>query len=69
MSVTKDQLISEMERLIDRKKAALEELYPNNPFTTEFMEDVEKAERRVTIDLLKTHIRELNITLNYMRQL
>ena len=67
--ITKDELIRDMERLIAKKQTQLETLYPDNPFTTEFMEDVEKAERRVTIDLLKTHIRELNITLNYVRQL
>lgn len=48
-----------LERTIKGKELMLEKMCPNNPYTTEFMEDVERAVYKSTVEFLKINIGEL----------
>lgn len=53
---------------IKSREEQLEALYPNNPYTTEFMDDVERTERRVTIEFLTRWIRENKALLSHIEK-
>lgn len=64
-----EYIISSLERTIEGKEKMLEILHPNNPYTTEFMSEVERAVHLSTIAFLKLNIIELRTILNDARLL
>lgn len=55
-----------LKKEIEKREKALDALYPNNPYTTEFMDEAETAVRRVTIDFLKGWIRDNKALLSHL---
>ena len=47
-------------RTINSKQQVLKEKHPNNPYTVEFMSDVEVAVHGAAIEFLRANISELN---------
>ena len=57
-----------LKNTIAGKEKMLEALHPNNPFTTEYMEEGEAMAHRATIEFLKVNIRELKRILEDVEQ-
>lgn len=62
-----EHVITNIERTIEGKTKLLESLHPNNPYTTEFMSEVEKAVHLATIAFLRLNILELRTILTDLR--
>ena len=50
------------------KEQMLDSLHPNNPYTAEFMDEVEATVRKTTIEFLKINIAELQRILQDVEQ-
>ena len=59
---------SNLRNTIAGKEKMLEALHPNNPFTTEYMEEGEVMARRATIEFLTINIKELKRILQDLEQ-
>ncbi len=46
-----------LKKEIEKREKELDALHPNNPYTSEYMDDAERAVRSTTIDFLKDWIR------------
>lgn len=57
--MTLQTIINNLKNTIAGKQKMLDDLYPNNPFVTEFMSDGEIMARRATIEFLRINISEL----------
>ncbi len=61
-------VITNMERTIDGKEEILASMNPNNPYATEFMDDVERAKYKVMVEMLRMNLIELRTILNDLKR-
>lgn len=54
-----DIICNNLKNTIAGKEKMLDGLYPNNPYSEEFMDEAAVMVRRATIEFLKINIREL----------